>query len=278
MATRLKYLERQIVASQYMIGFLFMSYQDIEQRDVWSHFFSTAHSDQYRCFVHRKDGVTTTWLPNSMCIPTIKSEWGTWSLVEIEFALYRQAISAGCNYIILLSGDTVPLVTFDCLPSLMENTLQSCRKDANRCRARYMRRKHLLMCREWWGASQWKILDKETVCKILNECDTLQQCFEWSVIPDEHAIVMLLVKREIPFKIRQFCLANFNQESSICTAGIEHRPKPKTWHSDELVPEMIQTLRDQGYLFLRKTCPSVMLDAKVILGATKDHSQLSPLI
>lgn len=252
-----------------MIGFLFLSYQDITQKTMWSQFFSAAPKDQYLCFVHRKDGETTSWLPNSTCIPTMESAWGAWSLVEIEFALYRKAIDAGCDHVILLSGDCVPLVTFQHVVPRMEDNLQSCRLGLNQSRSRFMRNKDLMNVGkfQWWGASQWKILSRASVITILNDYSLIHRCFAESVIPDEHAIPMYMISRKMPFTNRDFCVADFTLRSKKCPHNGEmHRIYPKTWHKAELTSVAIDNFISKGCLFLRKTCNFETLDFKLRWG------------
>lgn len=91
-----------------------MSYGDIEQPTIWKAFFDGIPTDKYSIYLHRADGVRTSWCDSANVIDFIPSKYATWSLVEISQALMTAGLHDDNNQIfILLSGDTIPIVPFN---------------------------------------------------------------------------------------------------------------------------------------------------------------------
>ena len=97
-----------------MLAFCFLTYGDVEHREIWKPFFAAAPPDQYTIFIHRKEGEGSA-LPATV-IPTQATEWATWSLVEVQQSLFREAAkNPAVTKLILLSADTIPLYSFSAL-------------------------------------------------------------------------------------------------------------------------------------------------------------------
>ena len=230
----------------------------MEQRDIWQAFFKDVPHSQYSVLIHRVDGRYESWIPGAQHIATRPSAWGDYSLVEIELDLYeRGMVDNDCDFFILLSGDSVPLYPFQHVKQAITgdrmHIVEPQQKDINK-RELNIVNKHLLPNQEayrWRMASQWKILSRATVSRVLEYRTTLHAVFGKIFCADEHAIANLLPLLNIhPISTSSTYVAW--SKSGLCR--LDHRPRPKTFHLYDLRPEMLKTIRESGSLFLRKLC------------------------
>jgi len=133
------------------IGFCFLIKQYITYPELWLPFFD-GHEDEYGIYIHCKraphgpgyKGIQKTGkgypgevLPGDvhlLCRSTdlsakakiasklINTKWGGSSLVQATISLFEDAYNDGCDYIILVSGDMIPLCSFEQLKSITDST------------------------------------------------------------------------------------------------------------------------------------------------------------
>ena len=239
-----------------------MSYSDIEQVPAWSAFFNQADPSQYSIVIHRVDGKESSFLPNSVIIPTIPSKWGDYSLAEIELLLYAKGAEDTANKIfVLLSGDSIPLCSFRQAYDYLIKTcgiLELC-GDNDRSMWRSTNVKHALLpnpsAYKFNKAAIWKVLTISTVRHILEYRDCLKSVFGSVECPDEHGIPTLLHNLELLNTIdcnKTYMHVDWCSRSIRCRET--HRPEPKTLHRHELTKEYLDAARNKGCIFLRKVC------------------------
>lgn len=252
------------------IAFCIMSYHDVEQRAVWEAFFNTADPAKYSVYVHRADREQESWIQTAYCIPTRATGWGKYSLVEVELDLYSEALKDPANTVfILLSGDTIPLYTFDTFyaSAIQLNGVIAYSTHAtqpNTIRPLQFREKRLV----WRKASQWKLLHRKLIRQILDERKFLDLKCKVLKIPDEHAIPMLIDGLGVMNKIQttyNIIYVDWSLESSQCT--LNHHSQPVTFHEGELTEHLFAEARASGALLLRKICPLVTVPSSVLRSA-----------
>jgi hypothetical protein len=246
-----------------------MSYGDIGQIHVWKEFFKDVSSDAYSVILHRKDGVPQSDLPSVTVIPTIPSEYGKWSLVQVSQALFRKGLENEENQtFILLSGDTIPIRSFRELSEKVsgkegffqwyggsEERMEKINKEILRTLSdRFCCVKH----------SQWVVLDRKYIQLFESHFELMEQAFSEMVIPDEHAYGIMLeilgVRRNIQYDFLTYIDWNITEG---CPHGIRHHYHPKTFHLSDLTPERISAVRHSGSYFMRKICGAEPIPADI---------------
>tara|TARA_R110002167_G_scaffold337281_1_gene544750 strand:- start:307 stop:1158 length:852 start_codon:yes stop_codon:yes gene_type:complete len=97
------------------IGFCFIVKHNIEYENIWARFFQKYSPSQYGIYVHPKHlhgfecnidnvNVTENW---------VKTDWGARSLTQASINVLQDAVDDGCDYLVLLAGDTVPICSFN---------------------------------------------------------------------------------------------------------------------------------------------------------------------
>ena len=71
-----------------------MSYKDIGQPAVWRSFFADASGSEFSIVLHRVDGIASSSIgPEVTIIPTMKTGWGEFNLVEVQHRLFETAFA-----------------------------------------------------------------------------------------------------------------------------------------------------------------------------------------
>ena len=103
------------------IGFCFMCYDFIENIDFWNIFFYDIPKNEYGIYIHTKNvNLKNTLLKIDNCYilnNCIKTKWADISLVKASNLLFETAFNDGCDYMLLLSSDTISLHNFEYLQS-----------------------------------------------------------------------------------------------------------------------------------------------------------------
>lgn len=182
----------------------------------------------------------------------IDVRWGGFSLVEAEIALMKAALADGFDHFLLISDDTVPLLSADEIVRRLE-TPESWHPvgitDLPHIRSRYDQfycadlsvsnpKKQVLEYQPsdaelllelhmaikagkvalpglFWS-SNWKALPYEDVVFVVEACadkGRLHQSFKFSFIPDEHYIPTILGRRpQQAFRVDKLIWADFSKE------------------------------------------------------------------
>jgi hypothetical protein len=190
-----------------------MSSGDLINSRAWNSFFKGGiYGTDYNILMHRSDGLQTLSIIPGMQIidhiPEARNAWGQFSLVKVMKNLFQVACTnQRVTKCILLSGDSIPLCPFnEFFSQAMSNgpetgTLGLTRLDlidgelllpneTHRERERTANKES--WPRDWpwqWrGHSQWIILPRKHVQKMIDHFHVLQSVFGNSEIPDEHAL------------------------------------------------------------------------------------------
>ena len=107
------------------IGFCFLIYDEIYNQKLWKEFFKNIPKNEYGIYIHSKKKINKD-LPNSKnYINFIETKWGDISLVHATYFIFRQAFLDGCDYLLLLSGDTIPLGKFNYVKDHLNSSIFS---------------------------------------------------------------------------------------------------------------------------------------------------------
>jgi hypothetical protein len=260
-----------------MLAFCFLTYGDIEHSEIWEPFFAAAPPDQYTIVIHRKEGEGSA-LPATI-IPTQKTEWGTWSLVEVQQNLFREAAkNPAVTKFILLSADTIPLYSFAALyKALMADDKGYIRRLENKQSAKKVPNMAAWPKRPWrWSlTSQWIILNRAQFTALDNNFAMLRTVFGSMYIPDEHVYTIFFEgfgllgtfhlippvhvqwdqKPQTLYTMMCPPLRRFQRPPERTRpCSIWHRDRPHTFHAEELTPRKVAQIYASSAFFLRKVC------------------------
>ena len=108
------------------IGFCFLTKDKIHFENLWKVFFDSANENQYSIYIHSKTTNVNTIFKNA-CIDLnpIETSWASISLVHATKRLLETAFNDGCESVVFLSGDTLPLWNFETIKYFCSKTLFS---------------------------------------------------------------------------------------------------------------------------------------------------------
>jgi hypothetical protein len=269
------------------LAFCFLTYDDVEHREFWGPFFAMAPPDKFTITVHSKLG-KSSWLPGAVMVPTIPTEWGTFSLMDAQQSLFRTAaLDRDVKKFILLSGDSIPLYRFDALYRKLtaddkgfirkvENE-KSIKKNPNM--AAWPREKKF----NWSLSSQWVILNRRHVTLLENHYPMLRNVFGKMYIPDEHMYIIFFegfgelpsFNIKAPIHVQWDKLARqmnpllrfrlFRSKAPVAKPCPEnHRHRPHTFHSEEMTPAKINEIYKSDAMFVRKLCRLAYFEANFL--------------
>jgi hypothetical protein len=260
------------------LAFCFLTYDDLDHREIWAPFFAGAPSDQYTIVVHSKTA-TSSWLPGAIMAPTVPTEWGGFGLMEAQQSLFRTAIcDPDVSKIILVSGDSIPLYRFDALYRKLAaddkgyirkvEKPQSDRKKPDRAAWPSDRPFN------WSLSSQWVIFNRHHVAMLDEHFSMLTRVFSPMRIPDEHMYSIFFegfgelasfhltspihVQWDRPNPMHKLVLGPILKREKRhlgnrpCSEN--HRNRPHTFHKEEITRAAVAEFYKSGGLFLRKVC------------------------
>lgn len=96
------------------VGFCFLLKDGLSHSLLWEHFLLPAPPESYGLYVHAKTSIPSPVLAGSRIDPSpLPTAWGDRSLVEATQRLFLMAVDDGCDAMVLVSGDMLPLQSFD---------------------------------------------------------------------------------------------------------------------------------------------------------------------
>ena len=252
------------------IAFCFLTYDDIEQQDVWRSFFAAADPTLYAIYMHSSNGLIQSSLAGTNLIPRQDSAWGKFSLLEVHQSLFDAAyLDPSITKFILVSGDTIPLYSFATIYAAMT------RDDKGYINYKQIQRSDKLKINEaawprddplvWSTTSQWATLNRKHVSLLHDNMYILKDVFQGTSIADEHVYSMFFNAIDELASFHLFSHINVNwdipknpyadlRKKCPTRCSIAHRKKPWTYHSADLCPRMIQKIYSGKGFFVRKIC------------------------
>ena len=144
------------------IAFLFLLTDRVRHSDIWTKFFENIDKKKYSIYSHIKKN--TDMIPKYISehkIKTIKTSWCGENLVTAFVNMVKEALKDKSNkFFVLLSGECIPLYTFD---KIYENIISDGRSRINV----YERVKKRPVIKEIY-ADQWILLNKKMAKKFIS--------------------------------------------------------------------------------------------------------------
>jgi len=254
------------------VAFCFMAYSDIDHPTVWQKFFGSASASNtdYTIWLHSKESIKESAVPNVRIVPTKPTEWGKWSIVEAQQHLLECACAGDprTKKVVLLSSDSIPLWDFRTVyDRIMANDMNwvsmSERTIVGRpAKIAFGSRSTTVVA----TGSQWVILTAASVAAIRAALPSIEKMRANFKIPDEHVYHTFFLNHQAEVYNTAPVHADFVRRApaALCPHG-PHRNKPFTYCY--LTETDIQTAKDSGALFMRKICPGA--DLSVLCDSIK---------
>lgn len=244
-----------------MIGFLFLTYDNIFNENIWTEYFRNADSNSYKIFVHPKNItlIKNQQLFKNCIIPKLcKTEWGKFSLITAQHLLIEEALNtAKIKHVIIVSHNSLPVMSFNYLYNYLKNKgsviSYNIAKNADHVN-RYRHIKNpIFSTNDFYIQGQWCILSREDAEIIVNEYVIIKNIFELMIVPDEHAYINYLIH----YKNKKI------ENNNIVYIEWE-RGSPKIFH--RLSNYFIKRVKDTGCFFIRKVEDNATINANYLLS------------
>jgi hypothetical protein len=99
-----------------MIAFCFLITHDFPQEEIWKAYFERIETNSFKIIIHSKHDAKFIPYFTPFAIPSLNTRWGTFSIVHAQNAMLKEALKdEKVKYMCLLSGDSIPLKSFDWL-------------------------------------------------------------------------------------------------------------------------------------------------------------------
>lgn len=185
-----------------MIGFCFLTFDDIERTDIWNEYFKNVSTSEFEIFVNPKNSnlINYNYLFKNKVIPFpyTNTEWGTFSLLIAQDRLLREAFKNDkIHHFVILSHNTIPVKKFKKFRKFLhdkESVFSYGITNNNDHLVRYENiknprfSKNQLFCQD-----QWCILSRKDVEILLNGFEEMKDVFGGMFIPDEHVYINYLI-------------------------------------------------------------------------------------
>lgn len=243
------------------IGFLFMIYNKLEKEDLWYMFFKDIPKDKYSLYIHSKytPEFENSFFNNFIIPERHDTEWGTYSLVNVQNKLFKKAFDDDCYKYIILSDTHIPLHTFDFIYNFLTQNNNSyvysfiIKKNSSIYNERFKSINNIKKYNidNFMYGNQWNILNKDHVEFLLTNEKEFEEIFKNSVIPDEYAYLNYFRENN------KISMANIKTTfiSPARSYDKKYRPFPHTFDLDELNYNLLRKIKS-SYLFMRKVVHS----------------------
>lgn len=244
-----------------MIGFLFLTYDNVFNENIWIEYFNGANNNEYKIFVHPKDKIliqNQAFFKDCIVPNVCKTSWGDFSLLEAQRILMENAVSIPeIKHMIFVSQNAIPTTSFRALYNFLENKNSFISYNLAK-RSEHLSRYHTIKnpCfpkNKFLVQSQWCILSKNHAKTLLMDHAEIKKIFGTMRIPDEHVYVNYLKY----FK-------NNDIEKKVTTYVEWSGETPKVFH--KLSNDFITKIKNTGCFFMRKVGNNADIDVKYLLS------------
>ena len=229
------------------IGFCFLVKSNISNQNIWERFFSLVDNSCYSIYVHAKTNVVATSLCNVFIDPhPLATEWASISLVHATKRLLETAFRDGCQIVVFLSGDSLPLWNFDTVYNLCTKTLFSLQPNdgLKKYQIKMNQREHNRI-KEFYQLPASINLVKQNMFFSITKADfeSIKNVeisdFPCQEVPDEYFWAnQLIIKGR---KVNDYNFIYINDDPT--------KTQSLSWIIDS---ELLHHVRSRGYLFIRK--------------------------
>ena len=244
-----------------MIGFLFLTYDNIYNENIWKEYFKGANQEEYKIFVHPKninEIKNQDLFKNCIVSERCETAWGKFSLIEAQRLLMKEALKTEkINHVIIISHNSLPLTSFRYLYDYLKNRGSLIGYGVSSFWEHTMRYDRLqnpnFPKKKFFVQEQWSILSRDDAKILVNEGDTIKYIFGNMLVPDEHVYINYLTHYK-----------NKNIEQKRITHIEWENGTPKIFY--HLSNDYINAAKRCGAFFIRKVNNNAKLDINYLLS------------
>jgi hypothetical protein len=248
-----------------MIGFLFLTYDNIVKEDLWEEYLSNAILEKKATILihpkHPNEIYRQTFFKNFIISETCETKWGDFSIIEAQKLLLEEALKTpSITHCVFVSHNSIPIVPFSYLYKFLLDTANMSiisyggSNNGDHCKRYDTLTNPIFPRAKFLVQSQWCILSREHAKIVVREHVNIKQIFIRSWVPDEHVYVNYLIH----YKDMSCQIIN----TSTTHVEWEHAT-PKVY--SEISNIYIDELRTNRQFFLRKVRDNTYLDLNYVL-------------
>ena len=199
------------------IGFCFLIYDKIYNIDLWNKFFKNINKDKYGIYIHSKYTYQNKLENATVFENVIESKWADISLVYLIHFLFEEAILDGCHYLLLLSGDTIPLHNFYQIKKNLKQSIFSVQKNISHELKKFNLRSYNNLDQEiknnidfenYKKQNMFFGITKDDFIKIRKKKNIYIDLFKRCIVPDEFYFINLFYILNLKYKDNFIYISN----------------------------------------------------------------------
>lgn len=254
---------------QHKVAFLNLSLDSFNHSNVWDQFFKNGNQDLFNLYIHSKNKKCKTF-SKYFIENTVPTEWGQFSLVEATIELFKAALEDEQNeYFTLISDSHIPLYTLGETVKLIQERYPIL--TFSKHFSFHTKVKSQKVLREGVIAPH-PFTEYNAVCQFF----TLRRCEAEIFIQTFDEFKKFFVRNHVIFADEFYFWAvakeldmdfNMGQASTYSDWSFRRLPdgkldrNPKAFNTFNSV--MLQSYRNQGFLFARKAMPETLITTKL---------------
>jgi len=244
-----------------MIGFLFLTYDNVFNERVWIEYFRNVDPKKFRIFVHPKNIslLKKQCLFKNFILPkTCKTSWGDFSLIKAQNLLMKTALkNLQITHVILVSHNSLPTTSFNYLYDYLKNRGSIMGYGVSTQESHLNRYNNIVdpifPKNKFYMQDQWSILCRADAKILVNEYKIIKYIFRWMTVPDEHVYINYLI---------HYKNKTIQNKRVIYIEWENGSPKILNHISNDFM----KYIKNTGCLFIRKVEDNAILDVKHLLS------------
>lgn len=250
------------------IAFLFIVKDRINRVDLWKKYFQ-GYEDLYMCYIISKSNAIEYEIPNTINISDkYNSDYGGVKYVKSILFMLKEAIANKKNYkFIIFTESCIPITNFNNLYNyltkdnssfinmtyVVDTEWKAAANRYNQLSRRDIQRS------DWYGHNAQGIVFNRKLAKFLISTKSRLSNVTNVYNIDEHYYAYVIIANKMKFDDFDIVLTsplfvNWKDKSE----SKNHRPYPKTYLTID--KELIKTLRNNNYFFMRKVANETNID------------------
>ena len=229
------------------LGFCFLIKDGLSQLALWERFLAPAPPGSFGIYVHAKTPTPRPVLTGSRVDHSpLATAWGDWSLVAATQRLFATAIDGGCDAMVLVSGDMLPLQSFDWIRAFCQETRISVQpSEGLNQRQRLANAERFVQIAPYFGLpidqlrkqNMFFVIQRNAACRIASMASL--EAFPLQQLADEYYWVNHLIRLGLDWQPSNvvFCNPDSTRTQALPMA---------------LTLELLQSSRAAGFAFIRK--------------------------
>ena len=229
------------------LGFCFLVKDGLNHVSLWTRFLAASAPGSVGVYVHAKTAVPSPVLKAAWIDPSpLTTAWGDRSLVAATQRLFMAAVEDQCDAMVLLSGDMLPLQSFDWVQEFCCQTRLSLQpRDGLNERQRTANAQRFEQIAPYFGLAveqlrkqnMFFVIQRQDAIRIMG--DARLDEFPLMQLADEYYWINHLIRLQADWRESKVVYCNPDPTR---TQALDLR----------LTPDLLRTCREQGYGFIRK--------------------------